>query len=95
LAPRQSSSTSYSRPVMGFTDHLRHLGSSSPAHVFATAAATRTASGTGGGIGGILKSISSTVTALSHTIGGVFAGVGSAGLVGALSKALLSLHLNL
>ncbi|MGD1012377.1 MAG: hypothetical protein ABR925_07600 [Acidimicrobiales bacterium] len=53
-------------------------------------AATRVAGGTGGGIGGILKSIGATVTGLSHTIGGAFAGVGSTGLVGALSKALLS-----
>lgn len=43
----------------------------------------------GGGIGGILRSIEGTVGALSHTLGGVFEGVGGAGLANSLTKALL------
>jgi hypothetical protein len=50
------------------------------------------ASGTNGGSGGvagILRTIEGTVGTLSHTIGGVFAGVGGTGLVSSLTKALL------
>jgi len=43
----------------------------------------------GGGIAGILRSIEGTVGALSHTIGGVFDGLGATGLVDSLSRALL------
>ena len=51
------------------------------------------ASGAGGGTGGlagILRSIEGTIGTLSHTIGGVFTGVGGSGLVSSLTKALLS-----
>jgi hypothetical protein len=50
--------------------------------------AVQQASGTGG-LAGILRTIEGTVGALSHTIGGVFSGVGGTGLVGSLTKALL------
>jgi len=42
-----------------------------------------------GGIDGILRTIEGTVGVLSHTLGGVFAGVGGSGLVKSLTKALL------
>jgi type IV secretion system protein TrbL len=66
---------------MGFTDATHRLA----AHAHAAASS----GGGGGGIAGILRSIEGTVGALSHTIGGVFAGVGATGLVDSLSKALL------
>ncbi len=48
-----------------------------------------TASSGSGGIDGILRTIEGTVGGLSHTLGGVFAGVGGSGLAKSLTKALL------
>jgi len=65
---------------MGFTDPTHRLVAH--AHALASSAG-------GGGIAGILRSIEGTVGALSHTIGGVFDGLGATGLVDSLSRALL------
>ena len=60
----------------------------SSARGLAMSPAAQHASGTGG-LAGILRTIEGTVGTLSHTIGGVFTGIGGAGLVGSLTKALL------
>jgi len=81
-----------SRPVMGFTESAHRLSLTGHARGLAVLASARSANGTGGGSGGlagILRSIEGTVGTLSHTIGGVFSGVGGAGLVGSLTKSLL------
>ena len=77
---------------MGFTESAHRLSLTGHARGLAVLASARSANGTGGGSGGlagILRSIEGTVGTLSHTIGGVFSGVGGAGLVGSLTKSLL------
>jgi len=77
---------------MGSTDHPHPvvlLGHARGLAVILSARGASGASGGSGGLAGILRSIEGTVGALSHTIGGIFTGVGSTGLVGSLTKALL------
>ena len=76
---------------MGSTDHSHRLTLLGHVHGLAVVPSVPSATGTGGsgGITGVLRSIEGTVGALSHTIGGVFAGIGGTGLVDSLTKALL------
>ncbi|MGD0984861.1 MAG: hypothetical protein ABSA65_13760 [Acidimicrobiales bacterium] len=75
---------------MGSTDPSHHLALLGLARgLAAVPPSAQVASGTNGGVAGILRTIEGSVGDLSHTIGGVFAGVGGAGLVGSLTKALL------
>ncbi len=73
---------------MGSTDPSHQLAPLSSARGHALSPAAHHAGGTGG-LAGILRTIEGTVGTLSHTIGGAFSGVGGAGLVGSLTKALL------
>ncbi len=73
---------------MGSTETFHQLAPLSSARGLAMSPAAQHASGSGG-LAGILRTIEGTVGTLSHTIGGVFTGVGGAGLVGSLTKALL------
>jgi hypothetical protein len=77
---------------MGSTEPFHRLALTGHARDLVVSLSAQGASGTNGGssgLAGILRSIEGTVGALSHTIGGVFTGVGGSGLVGSLTKALL------